>query len=151
MKNLLFITYSDEGWLYYQFSPAHLYISLLEGWENELFERIKPHQRTENLPSVCTLNLVCLIQHMFGSTQIIRQPQSLKFICRVRKLGTLIPPLNTTQIVCRIQRISSIEWETKWLLAKMFCPLFDDGREGDGGTLEMVHKINFPNPKSRLR
>ena len=32
-----FIAYSDERWLQYQFSLPHLYISLLEGWENVLF------------------------------------------------------------------------------------------------------------------
>ena len=30
----LFIAYSDERWLYYQFSLPHPYISLQEGWEN---------------------------------------------------------------------------------------------------------------------
>ena len=34
----LFIAHLDERWLYYQFSPPHLYISLEEGWENVLFE-----------------------------------------------------------------------------------------------------------------
>ena len=34
----LFIAYSDERWSCYQFSLPHLYISLLKGWENVLFE-----------------------------------------------------------------------------------------------------------------
>ena len=37
-KTWLFITYSDERWLYFQFSLPHLYISLQKGWENVLFE-----------------------------------------------------------------------------------------------------------------
>ena len=37
IKNLDFHTYSDERWLYYQFSLPHLYISLQKGWENVLF------------------------------------------------------------------------------------------------------------------
>ena len=34
----LFIAYSDERWLYYQFSLPQQYISLQEGWENVVFE-----------------------------------------------------------------------------------------------------------------
>ena len=34
IKNLALIAYSDERWLYYQFSLPHLYT----GWENVLFE-----------------------------------------------------------------------------------------------------------------
>ena len=36
MENLAF-RYSDERWLYYQFSLHNLYVSFIEGWEN-LFE-----------------------------------------------------------------------------------------------------------------
>ena len=36
-RTWLFIAYSDGRWLYCQFSLLHLYISLLEGWENALF------------------------------------------------------------------------------------------------------------------
>ena len=35
---LLFIAYSGETWLYYQFSLPHLYISPWKGWDNVLFE-----------------------------------------------------------------------------------------------------------------
>ena len=45
MENLLFIAYSDERWLYYQFSLPHLYVSLQKVCENVLFglwsERVK--------------------------------------------------------------------------------------------------------------
>ena len=37
-RTWLFIAYLDERWLYYQFSLPQVYISLLEGWENALFE-----------------------------------------------------------------------------------------------------------------
>ena len=37
-RTWLFITYSDEKWLYYKFSLPHLYIFSLKGWENVLFE-----------------------------------------------------------------------------------------------------------------
>ena len=34
----LFIAYSDEKWLYYEFSLHHSYNCFLKGWENTLFE-----------------------------------------------------------------------------------------------------------------
>ena len=37
-RTWLFITYSDERLLYYQFSLPHLYSFWLKGWENVLFE-----------------------------------------------------------------------------------------------------------------
>ena len=37
-RTWLFIAYSDERWLYYQFSLPHLYILSLEGWEKIHFE-----------------------------------------------------------------------------------------------------------------
>ena len=37
-RTWLFIAYSDERWLHYQFSLPNPYISLEEGWENVLFE-----------------------------------------------------------------------------------------------------------------
>ena len=37
-EHWLFITYSDERWLCYQFSLPHLYISYLKGWANVPFE-----------------------------------------------------------------------------------------------------------------
>ena len=37
-RTWLFIAYSDERWLYYQFSLHNLYVSFIEGWENLLFE-----------------------------------------------------------------------------------------------------------------
>ena len=38
MENLAFHSLLRWGWLYYQFSPTCLYISLYESWENVLFE-----------------------------------------------------------------------------------------------------------------
>ena len=37
-RTWLFIAYSDERWLHYQFSLPHLYIFSLKRWENVLFE-----------------------------------------------------------------------------------------------------------------
>ena len=37
-RTWLFIAYSDERWLYYQFLVPHLYIFFLRGWENALIE-----------------------------------------------------------------------------------------------------------------
>ena len=37
-RTWLFIAYSDERWLYYQFSPPHSYIFSIKGRENVLFE-----------------------------------------------------------------------------------------------------------------
>ena len=37
-RTWLFIVYSYERWLYYQFSLPHLYIFSVNGWENVLFE-----------------------------------------------------------------------------------------------------------------
>ena len=37
-RTWLFITYSDEKWLYYKFSLHHSYNRFLKGWENTLFE-----------------------------------------------------------------------------------------------------------------
>ena len=37
-RTWLFIAYSDERWLYYQFSLHHSYNRFLKGWENTLFE-----------------------------------------------------------------------------------------------------------------
>ena len=43
----LFIAYSDERWLYYQFSVHHVYILSLEGWENVLFELRSERVKTD--------------------------------------------------------------------------------------------------------
>ena len=52
-RTWLFIAYSDERWLYYQFSLPHLYIFSLRGWENVLFElrseRVKLQRKTSYL------------------------------------------------------------------------------------------------------
>ena len=37
-RTWLFIAYSDERWLYYQFSLHHLYLFYLKGWESVRFE-----------------------------------------------------------------------------------------------------------------
>ena len=47
LENLIFIAYSDERWLYYQFSLPHALIHFcLEGWDDVLFklgiERVNP-------------------------------------------------------------------------------------------------------------
>ena len=47
-RTWLFISYSDEKWLYYKFSLHHSYSRFLKGWENTLFELRS--ERVKSLP-----------------------------------------------------------------------------------------------------
>ena len=60
-RTWLFIAYSDERWLYYQFSLSHLYIFSLKGWENVLFECRS--ERFTTPTSTCWWHLLLPWQH----------------------------------------------------------------------------------------
>ena len=51
-RTWLFIAYSDERWLYYQFSLHHSYNRFLKGWENTLFELRS--ERVKRLGECCS-------------------------------------------------------------------------------------------------
>ena len=69
-RTWLFIAYSDERWLYYQFSLPHLYISLYEGWENALLELGSERVKCISQHKLCTRGRELALEMKFISTLV---------------------------------------------------------------------------------
>ena len=71
-RTWLFVAYSDQRWLYYQFSLHNLYVSFIEGWENVLFElgseRVKLI-RNNNCKEISSIAVFSKSRVCFGRTE----------------------------------------------------------------------------------
>ena len=133
-RTWLFIAYSDERWLYYQFSLPHLHVSPQEGWENVIFElgseRVKlPNnnyctvvvtfpppetQRTNPCPFFFLIQFSCLLLQVLLIFIMSWRPlwQSLWVNRVLWCLAWALPPMQLTSppLLARATWLSVMNW-----------------------------------------